>query len=201
MICVEDVAYCPDCAAVPGEERSLPKVERVLSALEVTTFNCAPFRWRFVSGVIDGFLLGAGAIVLAFLFWMFTGAPPGMPWMGGENGIYWFLMFLGAGAYFVSYHVAGGETPGYGATDLLLIRRDGMAVTVQMAVLRYLVSLVSAAFFGLGFFWMLWDPDNQTWHDKAANTLVLRTTERKELDPAEEPSPPPPVTPEDLRAE
>ena len=25
----------------------------------------------------------------------------------------------------------------------------------------------------LGWFWMLWDPQKQTWHDKVANTFVV----------------------------
>ncbi|MBW3622835.1 MAG: RDD family protein [Armatimonadetes bacterium] len=199
-IWVEEVPYCPDCAAVPGEERVVPKVERVLTPLEVTTYPCASFGWRLASGIIDGFLIGAGIIVLAFLFWMFTNIPPGMPWMGGSNAIFWGLVLIGVGAYMVSYHVTNGETPGYGACDLLLVRKDGMALTVQIAILRYAVSLISFAFFGIGFLWMLWDPDNQTWHDKAVNTFVLRTSERKELDP-EETLPETPRTPEDLRAE
>lgn len=199
-IVVEDVSYCPDCAAVPGEERGVEKVERVLTPLEIETYPCATFGWRFLSGIIDGLLIGAGIIVLAFLFWMFTGVPPGMHIREGTNILFWLLVFLGAGAYFIGYHVVSGETPGYGATDLILIRRDGLAVTWEAAILRYVVSLLSAACFGLGYLWMLWDPDNQTWHDKAANTLVLRTSERKELD-GEESLPSPAPTPEDLRAE
>jgi len=26
----------------------------------------------------------------------------------------------------------------------------------------------------LGFLWMLWDKDRQTWHDKAAGSFVIR---------------------------
>jgi uncharacterized RDD family membrane protein YckC len=28
--------------------------------------------------------------------------------------------------------------------------------------------------FCLGFLWMLWDPNKQTWHDKVAQTYVVR---------------------------
>ncbi len=27
---------------------------------------------------------------------------------------------------------------------------------------------------GLGFFWAIWDKDNQAWHDKIAGTVVVR---------------------------
>ena len=32
---------------------------------------------------------------------------------------------------------------------------------------------VSFLFFGLGFYWAIWDKDRQAWHDKIAGTLVL----------------------------
>ena len=27
---------------------------------------------------------------------------------------------------------------------------------------------------GLGYLWMLWDPQQQTWHDKICGTMVVR---------------------------
>lgn len=42
------------------------------------------------------------------------------------------------------------------------------------AFLRYLMSLVSGFALGIGYLWMLWDPKKQTWHDKIANTYVVK---------------------------
>jgi uncharacterized RDD family membrane protein YckC len=36
---------------------------------------------------------------------------------------------------------------------------------------------VSGLFFGLGFFWAIWDRDNQAWHDKIVGTVVLKKPE------------------------
>ena len=33
---------------------------------------------------------------------------------------------------------------------------------------------ISSWLFYLGFWWMLWDPQNQTWHDKAVNSVVVK---------------------------
>lgn len=41
------------------------------------------------------------------------------------------------------------------------------------AVARYLIAIVGALAFYLGYLWMLWDEKKQTWHDKAANTVVV----------------------------
>jgi len=41
------------------------------------------------------------------------------------------------------------------------------------ALVRYLVSVGSGMAYCLGYLWMLWDGKRQTWHDKAAGTVVL----------------------------
>jgi uncharacterized RDD family membrane protein YckC len=35
--------------------------------------------------------------------------------------------------------------------------------------------IISSYVLYLGYLWMLWDSQNQTWHDKVAGTLVVRT--------------------------
>ena len=42
------------------------------------------------------------------------------------------------------------------------------------AFFRYLISAtISTLVFGLGYWWMLWDKDNQTWQDKSTHTVVV----------------------------
>jgi uncharacterized RDD family membrane protein YckC len=43
-----------------------------------------------------------------------------------------------------------------------------------MLVREVVGKMVSGFFFGLRYFWAIWDPDNQAWHDKIAGTLVVR---------------------------
>jgi len=40
---------------------------------------------------------------------------------------------------------------------------------------RALVGYLSVAAAGLGFLWCIWDSEQQTWHDKVAGTVVVRT--------------------------
>ena len=39
---------------------------------------------------------------------------------------------------------------------------------------RAAMKLVSGAVLGLGYLWMLWDAEKQTWHDKVAKTYVVK---------------------------
>ena len=65
------------------------------------------------------------------------------------------------------------------------------------ALVRALASLLSLLPLGLGFFWILFDPEHQTWHDKiSATELVLLPPRSRTPEPASPvpPMPPPPAT-------
>jgi uncharacterized RDD family membrane protein YckC len=38
---------------------------------------------------------------------------------------------------------------------------------------RYFGRILSGIACFLGYLWMLWDPEKQTWHDKLTNTVVV----------------------------
>ena len=42
------------------------------------------------------------------------------------------------------------------------------------ATSRALMSIVSALAILIGYLWAIWDGNNQTWHDKVANSVVVR---------------------------
>lgn len=66
-------------------------------------------------------------------------------------------MTLGMRAWKVRVESLRGESPGWGA-----------------CLLRFAVSLLSAAAAGLGFLWSLFDPQRRCWHDIASGTRLLR---------------------------
>ncbi len=81
------------------------------------------------------------------------------------------LVFLGLQVY---WEGKGGSPfrRGYGA--VIVDATTGQPIGVPRAIVRILVANISLVAFGLGYLWMLWDPKNQTWHDKAARTLVVK---------------------------
>ncbi|MDQ6820397.1 MAG: RDD family protein [Actinomycetota bacterium] len=38
---------------------------------------------------------------------------------------------------------------------------------------RYIASILSALCILIGYLWMLWDTEKQTWHDKLSNSVVV----------------------------
>ena len=75
----------------------------------------------------------------------------------------------------------------YGMEDLchaaLVKMRDGTygacegtgePIGYGRAIGRAVMSIVSALAILLGYIWMIWDKDKQTWHDKVASSVVVR---------------------------
>jgi len=85
------------------------------------------------------------------------------------------LIGLGYFAYF-----EGGETGQTIGKKVLNIRvvdaETGGAIGAGRALLRYVGRIASAIPCLLGYFWMLWDGNKQTWHDKIATTVVVPTS-------------------------
>jgi uncharacterized RDD family membrane protein YckC len=120
----------------------------------------AGFWRRFAAALIDGIVIGVVNGILGALF-------------GNAGRGLGILVSL---AYFTYFHGKTGQTPGNAVLGIRVVdvrERIGEPIGYGRAFLRWLVSLVSAIVFLLGYLWMLWDPRKQTWHDKAAGSLPV----------------------------
>jgi len=68
----------------------------------------------------------------------------------------------------------GGMTLGMRAWRVCIKNEAGNHPGWGQCLLRFLVSLLSAAFAGLGFAWSLFEARQRTWHDMASRTRLLR---------------------------
>ena len=85
--------------------------------------------------------------------------------VGAAFGIYMQAKWTGA----------RGGTPLRAKLGVLIIdKTDGSFIGFQRALVRVLMSYVSQFVLLVGYLWMLWDKDRQTWHDKVANSVVVR---------------------------
>ena len=121
----------------------------------------AGFWRRFAAAFIDGILLNiVGAILTAIL---------------GTSSGYGIGVLITIG-YFTYFHGSTGQTPGDAALSIRVVDKDGGgSIGYGRAFVRWLVSIVSGIVILLGYLWMLWDSEKQTWHDKAANAVVVPT--------------------------
>jgi len=70
-------------------------------------------------------------------------------------------------------------TPGKIAIDARIVDADtGGKPSTKQLLIRYVGYYVSTLPLFLGFFWVGFDPRKQGWHDKMANTVVVRDKHR-----------------------
>ncbi|NJD58657.1 MAG: hypothetical protein C3F13_14895 [Anaerolineales bacterium] len=83
------------------------------------------------------------------------------------------LMALFVIAYFTFFWTLVGFTPGKALLGLKVVQKDGKKLSFFRSLVRFFSYWISAIPLFLGFFWVLWDPKRQGWHDKIAGTQVL----------------------------
>ncbi len=77
-------------------------------------------------------------------------------------------------AYFAGMWTWKATTVGGIVLNLKVVRLDGSPMTFAAALVRGLAAAFSVIMFFLGFLWIIWDDENQGWHDRIAGTVVIR---------------------------
>ena len=135
--------------AVPGSGPSGPR---------------ASFGIRFVAALIDGILLGIVGVVLRAIFGFGLGLA--------------LQTLLGLAYYAYLEGSPSGQTVGKRAMSIRVIDfNTGGPIGTTRGLIRYLGRILSGIPCLLGYFWMLWDSQKQTWHDKIATTVVVPTAD------------------------
>jgi uncharacterized RDD family membrane protein YckC len=83
---------------------------------------------------------------------------------------------LVVGILYLSQLGKTGQTWGRKIVGVKVVTKDtGAPIGFARALGRTLLeSTISSAICYLGFLWMLWDKDKQTWHDKIVNSVVVK---------------------------
>ncbi len=120
----------------------------------------ASFFRRFGAALLDGILVG-----------IVSGILEGVVGRGFGS-----LLGLAVGIAYYAYLEGGptGQTLGKKALGIrVLDLRTGGPIGFSRGVIRYFGRILSAIPLLLGYFWMLWDSEKQTWHDKLAGSVVV----------------------------
>lgn len=93
------------------------------------------------------------------------------------GGILYGAALIGAVVYFAQLEGKRGRTLGKQALSIRTVDiRTGQPIGVGRGVGRYFARWISAIPCYLGYLWMLWDDQKQTWHDKMTSSVVIRDT-------------------------
>lgn len=141
--------------------------------------SLAGFWIRFGAALIDGIIIGIVNLILALFL---------------SDMLSQIVALLVSAGYFVYFHATQGQSLGQKAVSIKVIdEQTGELIDYGRAGIRWFVSqlaTVATIIFGplnpltgiisiailIGYLWMLWDANNQTWHDKAAKTVVVKVT-------------------------
>lgn len=76
--------------------------------------------------------------------------------------------------YSTAFWAVRGTTVGGAICGLKVVRLDDRPVDWTVAVVRALSAFLSLVVGGLGFIWVAFDAERQSWHDKIAGTTIVR---------------------------
>ncbi len=150
------------------------------SQMTNTNYQYAGVFNRFLASLLDGFIV-AGinflvGIIISLPLFIFLGNDNAMQSLVSIMLIP-ILSILNIG-YFVYFIGKRGQTIGKKALGIKVINTETQEAPGYLhAFLRETIGkAISTMFFSLGYLWMLWDSQKQTWHDKIANTIVVKTS-------------------------
>jgi uncharacterized RDD family membrane protein YckC len=128
----------------------------------------AGFGARLGAFLLDGIIVGVAGGILFFV----------LAAISDVLGVLGYVIWIVGGIAYYIYFEGGetGATLGKKAVNIRVIdAQTGGQVGYGKAALRYVGRILSSIPIYLGYFWMLWDGEKQTWHDKIAGTYVVPT--------------------------
>ncbi|MFC5694048.1 RDD family protein [Pseudomonas sp. GCM10022186] len=75
--------------------------------------------------------------------------------------------------FFAKFWTHNGQTLGMQVWGIRVQNKDGSAISLWQALLRFVIAVGSWLTLGLGFFWCLWDKEKRTWHDIYSESRVV----------------------------
>jgi uncharacterized RDD family membrane protein YckC len=127
----------------------------------------AGFWIRFGALILDGLIIGVPFVILIAI----AAAAD-----SGALVALFYVLYIVAYIVYPVYFEGGptGATPGKKICGIKVIdMRTGGSIGHGRAFIRFLMRIVSAIPFYLGYLWMLWDKEKQCWHDKVADDVVV----------------------------
>jgi uncharacterized RDD family membrane protein YckC len=146
----------PGAQPVSGGHAGVPAVPPVAMAVALPR---AGFFIRMAALALDTVLMGM----------IFSLLPRGIPFQQGPGVLLVLLAVYGAVLWKLKGTTIGGIVCG-----LKVVRLDQRELDWATAIVRALGCFLSLAVGGLGFIWVAFDDEKQSWHDKIAGTTVVR---------------------------
>jgi uncharacterized RDD family membrane protein YckC len=162
---------------LPSSHYSLPRDTTAFSeAEEPTEYHLAGIGSRAGAILFDLIIL-MGITALSLWLGFYTG---NITFNINNNNLLiliaplYLILFSLSTTYFLFLHAFSGKTIGKMIFGIKVIRKDGQPIGLWEALIRWLGYLISGFFIFIGFIWAIFDSRRQAWHDKLAETYVVK---------------------------
>lgn len=142
---------------------------------DYTKYEYAGFWIRVVANIVDNLLI----FIVVFLVGMILGVlgifnPQNFN--SSANFTLWELLInLSIAVFVIVCWIKYAGTPAKRLFGLKVLNATtGERLSVGQAIIRYLGYILAAVFLLLGFIWVAFDKRKQGWHDKLANSVVVK---------------------------
>lgn len=137
-----------------------PLVSAAPPVISAATLPRVGFWLRLGASVLDCIMIG---IVLGMSSKVFHG------WLTPGGSLpFWFAV------YSIAMWATKGTTIGGIICGIRVVRLDDRPIDWGVAIVRALGAFLSLAVAGIGFIWVAFDDDKQSWHDKIAGTTIVK---------------------------
>ena len=127
----------------------------------------AGFWIRFVAIFIDSIIVGIVNSALGAILSLNTNGRSGLQLL---LGLVYYVYFWSSNSPWP------GQTIGSKLLNIRVIRTNGSDLSISQALIRYVGFVISAICLLIGLIWAAFDPNKQGWHDKIADTYVVKTS-------------------------
>lgn len=140
--------------------------------MNTTNLEYVGFWPRAGATIIDVLLQMVIVIPITYAIYGRFASPTGAFVMGAADLVVNYIL---PAVVVIALWVRFGATPGKMAMSAKVVDADtGEPLTVPASLLRYVGYFLSTIPLGLGFIWIGLDRKKQGWHDKLANSVVVR---------------------------
>ncbi|MHB1085460.1 MAG: RDD family protein [Thiobacillus sp.] len=129
----------------------------------------ASFLARVAAMIYESLLVTAVVFVASFIIIPVVGEMHA-PWQRHLYQVYILVVLF---AYFSAFWLRSGQTLAMKTWRIRLVNQTGAPLTLKQAALRFILALLGLLLAGIGFWWALFDRDQQFLHDRIAGTRLI----------------------------
>jgi uncharacterized RDD family membrane protein YckC len=124
---------------------------------------------RIAVAAYDGLLVLAVLFIAALIFIVGFGSAVEAP----RRYFFQAYLLVVMSAYFIWFWIHGGQTLAMKTWHVRLVTITDGSVPVKIALLRFTLATAGLVFFGAGWWWMLFDRESCTLHDRLSGTRLV----------------------------